>query len=503
MDQQHTKQSNSEKKQGNPLNQPTSSSKKWPHFDELTFIPAQVSTFPIDSEETVDIQVTIGQQAKKPLKVDIPILIGGLAYGLSLDKQTRLTIAEAAKQTGTALNSGEGGILQEEIDAAGKYILQFSKTDWAKEEQLIKQADMIEIKLGQGGSAGMGATISSDRLTENAKQSMDLNGTENAVIYEHFFENQSTNDIKEMIKELRNLSKGVPIGVKIGAGGNLEQDIDELIGMGVDAIAIDGGQAATYGAPSILMDDFGIPTLHAVVRASNHLERKQLKGEISLIVSGGLFTAGEFLKALALGADAVYVGSAILQAMEEKKKNETSSESNKDNSNNESDGAKNKDNSNNESQNASNQDKSNNESEKKGKGNAAADFLTSAVEEIETGIRAMGKRSLNEVSKKDMVSYDEVTAKMVGIPYSFEPLKNKKNEVQQNPDNQGGPLLNGEVINGQSEIGQVQAKQSPLEQGNQSTAEKTNRRRRRARRRRQSQQTSNQTQENPNDLSSS
>ena len=111
------------------------------------------------------------------------------------------------------------------------------------------------------------------------------------------------------------MTGGVPIGVKMGAGGKIEEDIDHLIELGVDYIAIDGGQAATLGAPPILSDDMGIPTLHAVVRAVNHLEKRNMKGQISLIVSGGLFVPGHFLKVLALGADAVYLGSAILFAV--------------------------------------------------------------------------------------------------------------------------------------------------------------------------------------------
>ena len=132
------------------------SSKKWPHFDQITFIPAQTTPFPIDGEEEVDVTVTIGPKAKKPMKIKIPLMISGMAYGIALSEQVRLSLAEAAKNVGTAINSGEGGILPEELNTAGKYILQFSKTEWSKEEDVLKRADMIEIKLGQGAIFGMG-----------------------------------------------------------------------------------------------------------------------------------------------------------------------------------------------------------------------------------------------------------------------------------------------------------------------------------------------------------
>ena len=386
---------------GTVLHRPlTGSAKKWPHLDPITFIPAQTTPFPIDGEEEVDMTVTIGPKAKKPMKINIPLMISGMGYGVGLSEQARLSLTKAAKNVGTAINSGEGGILPEELDTAGNYILQFSKTEWAKEDEVIKRADMIEIKLGQGALVGMGKKIPPQELTGRAREVMGLKENDDAVIGELFFENQTLNDMKELVEELRSVTGGVPIGVKIGMGGKIEEDIDHLIDMGVDYIAIDGGQAAMKEAPPILCDDFGIPTLHGLVRAVNHLEKRKMKGHISLIVSGGLLVPGHFLKVLALGADAVYVGSAMLFAVSHtqslnalpfepptqavwyngKFKDQFKVE----------DGVK-----------------------------SAEKFLTASVEEMKMALRAMGKCSLNELSKKDLVSYDELTAKMIGIPFSF------------------------------------------------------------------------------------
>lgn len=394
---------------GKVLHRPLGSSKKWPHLESITFIPAQTAPFAVSSEEEVDIEVTIGPKAKKPMKIDIPLMISGMGYGVSLSEQARLSLAGAAKNTGTAINSGEGGVLNEELNVAGKYILQFSKTEWGKEEKLIKRADMIEIKLGQGSFFGIGAHIPPEDLKGEARKVMGLEKDEMAVIHEHFFENQTLNDLKELVTQLRKLTGGVPIGAKIGAGGKIEEDIDHLINIGVDYIAIDGGQAATYGSPPILSDDFGIPTLHAIVRAVKHLEQKNMKNQISLILSGGMLTPGHFLKALALGADAVYLGSPLLFAMSH-------------------------------SQsltplpfepptqvvwyNGKLKDQFNIEEGTK----AAEKFLIASTEEMKTALRAMGKRSLKELSRKDLVSYDELTARMAGVPFSFEPWtdSNKK-----------------------------------------------------------------------------
>ena len=399
---QNTLENNLRAETGDLLNRPLGSSKSWPHFDPITFIPAQTTPFPVSTEEEVDVSVTIGPKAKKPMKIKIPLMIGGMAYGVALSEKARVALATAANNIGPAINSGEGGILSEELNEAGKFILQFSKTEWGKDEQIIKRADMIEIKLGQGAKLGMGSKISPKNLTGKARKIMELQEDEDAIIHEHFFDDQTIKDLKELVDELRSLTDGVPIGVKIGAGGKIEEDIDHLLEMGVDVIAIDGAQAATHSSPPILADDFGIPTLHAVVRASNHLKRRKMQKRVSLIISGGLLVPGHFLKVLALGADAVYLGSAILFALshtqvtrampfepptqvvwhEGKFKNQFNME----------EGAK-----------------------------TTEKFLSASTEEIKIALRAMGKRSLSELSRNDLTSYDELTAKMIGIPYTFRP----------------------------------------------------------------------------------
>ncbi|MBS4174514.1 FMN-binding glutamate synthase family protein [Bacillus sp. FJAT-49736] len=392
---------------GDVLHRPLGSSKQWPNLDSITFIPAQTSPFPIDGEEDVDVAVTIGPKAKKPMKIKIPLMISGMAYGIALSEEVRLSLAEAAKNVGTAINSGEGGVLPEEIEAAGNYILQFSKTDWSKEDNLIKQADMIEVKLGQGALMGTGGKISPKNLTGRARKVMGLKENEDAVIYDNFVENQTLDDLKELVDELRNITGGVPIGSKIGAGGKMEEDIDHLIYIGVDYIAIDGGQAATHGAPPILSDDFGIPTLHAVFRAANHLEKRNMKGQISLIVSGGLFVPGHFLKVLALGADAIYVGSALLFTVAHSQTlNALPFEP--------------------PTQAVWNQGKFKDTFKIDEGVKSAEKFLTASIEEMKMALRAMGKRSLKELSKNDLVSYDESTAKMIGIPFSFQPWEERQ-----------------------------------------------------------------------------
>lgn len=385
---------------GSVLHRPISSMKKWPHFDSITFIPAQTDPFPINREKNVNISVTIGPKAKKPLTLQIPVLISGMGYGVGLSEEAKMALAQAATKIGTAVNSGEGGYLQKERDAAQHFILQFSKTAWAKEDSVLKQADMIEIKLGQGAAVGIGAKIAPEKLEGNVRGIMNLAENEDAIIHEHFFENQTLADLKQMVSELKNVTGGVPVGIKIAASGKIEEDLDNLLSLDIDFISIDGGQGGTHDSPTITLDAFGIPTLHAVVRASKHLTKLKKKSDVSLIVSGGLLTPEHFLKALALGADAVYVGTAILFAM----------------SHNQTlkslpwepptqliwyDG------------------KYADQFDVKKGAEAAYNYLHAVTEEMKVGLRAMGKTELLELSKDDLTSWDYTVSHHCEIPYSF------------------------------------------------------------------------------------
>jgi len=398
---------------GDMLNRPLGSSRYWPHFDSITFLGAQTGPFPTSKETEVNVSVTIGPKTKKPMQLEKPFLISGMGYGVGVNEGVRIAFAQAATETGIAINSGEGGVLPEEVETAEKFILQMSKTEWGKEDEIVKQADMIELKLGQGSSMGMGTKISPDNLTGKAREVMGLEDEQDAIIHEHFFENQQLSDFKELIDDLRKFTGGVPIGAKIGAGGKIETDIDHLLEMGVDFIAVDGGQAGTHSSPPILADDFGIPTLHAVVRAHKHLEKRKVKDKVSLIVSGGLLTPGHFLKVLALGADAVYLGSAILLTVShhqslkalpfEPPTQVVWNEGKYSNTFNVKDGA-----------------------------TTVKNFLNSSTEEIREALRAMGKTSLNELSTNDLVSYDETTAHYIGIPYTFKTWEGNGEKTKRN-----------------------------------------------------------------------
>ncbi|MFD1066863.1 FMN-binding glutamate synthase family protein [Oceanobacillus locisalsi] len=413
---QQTFENNLRAESGDVLHRPLGSAKTWPDFEKLTFIPAQVAKFPTEYTEQIDMKVTIGPKAKKPMELDIPLMVSGMAYGIALSKEVRLAFVDAVNQLGTALNSGEGGVMDEEIDGTDKYILQFSKTSWSKEEKLMKKASMIEIKFGQGALMSSGVVIPAEDLQGDIRKVLDLDDGEEAIIHNHFFQDQTLDDFKNLVQELKELTDGVPIGAKIAAGGNIEADIDALLEIGVDYIAVDGAQAATHGAPPILAEDFGIPTIHGLHRAHQHLQKKKARDKVSLIISGGMFTPGQFLKAMALGADAIYLGSAVLFTVSHKQVlHAVPFEP--------------------PTQVVWYDGKYKDDFNRQDGTDALVNYMNASIKEMEEGIRMMGKKGLSELAKDDLVSYDEAVARDFAVSYSA------GREEEGNKKEQGEPLI--------------------------------------------------------------
>lgn len=381
---------------GSVIERPLGSPRSFLHFDGLMFNPAQLHRFPVAEDVDVDTKVTIGPKAKKPLQLDIPLLVAGFGYGVGFSKKAKLALAKGASQVGTATNSGEGPFLQEERDAAKYFIMQYHRGDWGKDASFFKQSDAVEIHMGQGATAGVESVTSPKFLTEEARQLMGIKAGEPAVVRARFPGMHRTKDFKSLVTELKNVTGGVPVGIKMIPSLQLERDMELAIDAGVDFIVLDGAQAATKGSPPILEDDFGLPTVYALSRAVRFLEEKGAKGRVSLIVSGGLSQPGHYLKALALGADAVYVGSALMFAMTHvqvvksvpwenplelvldsgKKRDQFDAE----------------------------------EAER-----CVVNFFTSSMEEMKTAVRALGKKSICDVDRSDLCSLDPWTSEVTGI----------------------------------------------------------------------------------------
>lgn len=282
-------------------------------LDDLHLVPAQVHRFPKNREEAVNLITVIGPVAARPLKSSSPILISGLSYG-AVSKNVRLIISQVALKEKILYNTGEGGLLPEERGAKEYCIVQYSTGRFGITEELLSQAAGIEIRFGQGAYPGKGSQLPAEKMTTEIAGMRGLKNGEDADSPARHPDITNTGELKQKIEWLRSLSNGAPVGAKIGCGA-IEKDISALVAAGVDFIAIDGFGAGTGATNDYVRENVGIPITVALPRAARHLTRLKVRRKISLIAGGNLRTSGDFVKCLALGADAVYIGTAVLIAI--------------------------------------------------------------------------------------------------------------------------------------------------------------------------------------------
>lgn len=289
--------------------------KKFPFgFDDLNFVPAQVWKISLNADEKVNTEIIIGPKAKKPLKLFSPIIVSGMSYG-AVSKKVRQAISQAAADLKIGFNSGEGGLLEDEIELGAPYMIgQYATGRFGISEEKLKRLAAIEIRFGQGAYPGKGSHLPADKIIEDIAKERNLKKGEDANSPAHHADMITPSQIKEKISYLRDLTGGAPIGAKIGCG-NIEKDIEVLVNAEVDFIAIDGFGGGTGATDCYIRENAGIPILAALPRAVKALFKLAVKDKISLIVAGGLRKSADFAKCLALGANAVYIGTAALIAI--------------------------------------------------------------------------------------------------------------------------------------------------------------------------------------------
>ena len=298
---------------GKPISRPLGSPVILSEWHKILLNPVHLFRMPTPDQVQIDTKTVIGPRAAKPLETKIPILISGMSYGGALSLEMKVALARGAAMAGTATNTGEAPLVPQERQAAKFLIGQYNRGGWLNNDDDLSKLDAIEIQLGQGAQASSPMRTPSWMTGPNYRQLYGLKDGEDAVIHSRLPGVESAEDFVRLVRRLRE-THGVPVGLKIAATHHLERELAIALRAGIDYFVVDGAEAGTHGGPPILQDDVGLPTLHALARTVRYLEDQGVKNQISVIAAGGLVSPGHFLKALALGADAVYIGTLALLA---------------------------------------------------------------------------------------------------------------------------------------------------------------------------------------------
>jgi methylamine---glutamate N-methyltransferase subunit C len=287
-----------------------------PNFDDLVFLGASMSRYPLEGyRERCDTNVVIGARyASKPIELDIPITIAGMSFG-ALGANAKRALGLGASAMGTSTTTGDGGMTQEEREASKTLVYQYLPSRYGMTPDQLRQADAIEVVVGQGAKPGGGGMLLGQKITDRVAEMRTLPaGIDQRSACRHP-DWTGPDDLEIKIQELREITNWEkPIYVKVGAT-RTRYDVMLAVKAGADAVVVDGMQGGTAATQDIFIEDVGIPTLPAVRLAVEALQELDMHRKVQLIVSGGIRTGGDVAKALALGADAVSIGMAALMAL--------------------------------------------------------------------------------------------------------------------------------------------------------------------------------------------
>jgi len=281
-------------------------------FDDLVFLPAQLIKRPVDYyREKINSKTIIGKNSKKPIELQTPIIVGAMSFG-AVSREVKIALAKASTLAGTIENTGEGGVLLEEREFANRLIIQYSTGRFGISEEILKKADAVEIKIGQGAKGGFGGYLPGEKVTEEIAKIRNVPLGKDIHSPAYHLDILSVEDLKKKVDWLRKISGGVPIIIKLAAG-DVENDVKLAVQANPDIVALDGKEGGTGAAPEVILNEVGIPDLPALVKARETLDKMGARQE--LWIGGGLNKGGDFAKALALGANAVFCATSLLVAM--------------------------------------------------------------------------------------------------------------------------------------------------------------------------------------------
>jgi glutamate synthase domain-containing protein 2 len=290
--------------------------RKLPHFDDLLFLGASISRYPLEGyRERCGTDVLLGtRHAKRPIALKIPITIAGMSFG-SLSAQAKEALGRGASIAGTSTTTGDGGMTNEERAHSQTLVYQVLPSRYGMNPDDLRRADAIEVVIGQGAKPGGGGMLLGQKVTERVAGMRDLPAGIDQRSASRHPDWTGPDDLEIKIEELREITDWQkPIYVKVGASRPY-YDTALAVKAGADVVVIDGMQGGTAATQDVFIENVGIPTLAAIRPAVRALEELGMYRKVQLIISGGVRSGADVAKALALGADAVSIGTAALVAL--------------------------------------------------------------------------------------------------------------------------------------------------------------------------------------------
>lgn len=278
---------------GRGINEPMGTETPLPSWDSITIHGAQLHKLPVNEDEEVSLRTVIGPAAAQPLYISMPVYITHMSYG-ALSAEAKVELARGAEN-------------------AGAYIFEYVQNEYSLTDKNLQRCDALEIKIGQAVKPGIGGHFPAEKITEDIAAVRKRPQDRDIVTPARYPDITSPEELKTKVDRLRSRSRGRPIGIKIAAG-NIEDDLSVILPAGPDSVTIDGKGGATGSVPKMIKDNSSVPTVYAIGRARRFLDKMGAK-KVSLVVTGGLRVSSDFVKALALGADAVAIGTAALMAI--------------------------------------------------------------------------------------------------------------------------------------------------------------------------------------------
>jgi glutamate synthase domain-containing protein 2 len=285
---------------------------KIPAWEDLQILTAQLARPPLLDDEEVATELVIGPKADRPLRLEIPIFVSDMSFG-ALSEEAKVALAKGAEGAGTGICSGEGGMLPEEQAANTRYFYELASARFGFSWELLNRVQAFHFKGGQAAKTGTGGHLPGHKVTDKIAEVRGLEPGSPAISPARFPDWTTEDDYRRFADDVRERTGGIPIGFKLSAQ-HIEDDLDAALRIGIDYVILDGRGGGTGAAPLIFRNNISVPTIAAIARARRHLDDRGC-GDVTLIATGGLRVAEDFVKAMALGADGVAVANSALQSI--------------------------------------------------------------------------------------------------------------------------------------------------------------------------------------------